>query len=238
MTDTLSVLIADDELLARKRIRRLLEEIEGTEICGECEDGKEVLEAVRKGGIDVVLLDVQMPKLTGLDALELIADDGPMVILCTAYDEFAVQAFEGGAIDYIMKPVDAARLDKALQRARSRATSTQVDKPAKLPVPTRKGLVMIDPSDVSAALIDGESVTLHTDRGTFITDFRIADLERRLGGEPFERVHRKALLNLDRVDRLEPEETGGFTAYTKDGVQIPVSRQSARKLRRMWNLPR
>ena len=232
----LRVLIADDELLARKRLNRLLEGIDDVVVVGQCVNGKEVLDSVRDTEIDVVLLDIQMPKLTGVEALALMDPDGPVVVFTTAHADYAVEAFDAGAADYLLKPIEAARLKKALMRARERM-STQVDRIERLPISTRKGLILVDPADVSHALIDGDTVTVFTARGTFITDFRISDLEKRLP-DSFERVHRKALLNLDHVDRLEPEDSGGYTAHTTAGEAVPVSRQAARKLRRLWKLPR
>lgn len=112
----LRVLIADDEPLARQRLTRLLQAMTGVEMAGECEDGAQVLKWVEQGGIDVVLLDVQMPGLSGTEALSLWPKDGPKVIFCTAHDTHAVKAFEEGAVDYLLKPVEAARLKKALER--------------------------------------------------------------------------------------------------------------------------
>src|SRR5262245_47904050 len=109
----LRILIADDELLARQRLRRLCSAHGDLEIVAECGSGVEVLEHVRKQSIDVILLDIQMPGLTGVEALSLLPADGPYVIFCTAHPSYAVQAFDAGAIDYVLKPVEAARLKKA-----------------------------------------------------------------------------------------------------------------------------
>ncbi len=104
----MKVLIADDEQLARARLTRLLQVIDGVEVVGEAKDGEEVLATVRRGGVDVVLLDVQMPKLSGTEAMALWPADGPMVIFCTAHAEHAVKAFDTGAVDYLLKPVRAS----------------------------------------------------------------------------------------------------------------------------------
>ena len=120
---TLRVLVTDDELLARKRLLRLLAAMEGIAIAGECDSGEAMLERVKARDVDVVLLDVQMPGLTGLEAAPLIPDDGPVFVLCTAHADHALLAFELGAADYVMKPVEAGRLKKALARARARLAS-------------------------------------------------------------------------------------------------------------------
>lgn len=231
----LRVLIVDDELIARKRLHRLLSAMPDVEIAGECEDGREVPARIAAGDVDCVLLDVQMREVSGVETLGLI-EGGPAVIFVTAHEAHAVAAFDGGAIDYLLKPVEAPRLAKALQRARDRIGDRKA--PEKIPVSTRKGVVLLDASEIEYALIEGETVTLGTRRGSFVTDFRIAELERKILRGSFERVHRKALLNLDVVERLEPNESGGYVAHTIGGGRVPVSRQAARRLRRLWDLPR
>ncbi|AKQ68798.1 Cys-tRNA(Pro) deacylase YbaK [Myxococcus hansupus] len=251
MSSSLRVLIADDELLARKRLSRLLTAIPDTEVCGEAADADAVLAAVRAGGVDVVLLDIHMPGLSGLDALALMPEDGPRVILCTAHAEHAVQAFEHGAVDYVLKPVEPARLQKALERVRSRGTAMQqvnsaTKAPAaavprslgRLPIPTRQGIVLVDTESISHAALEDELVTVFTTQGDFLTDFTLNELVEKLPSEHFHRVHRRALLNLTHVARLEPLDTGGYLARTLRGHGVEVSRQSARELRRMLGLRR
>jgi two-component system LytT family response regulator len=247
VSQSLRVLIADDELLARKRLARLLSALPDVEVCGEAADGEAVLAAARAGGLDVILLDIHMPGLSGLDALALLPEEGPGVILCTAHAEHAVDAFEHGAVDYVLKPVEAARLQKALDRARMRLGPKE--EPAKgqaggskglarLPIPTRQGIVLVDPETISHATLEGELVTVFTTQGEFLTDFTLNELSDKLPVEGFQRVHRRALLNLAHVTRLEPLETGGYIARTSRGHSVEVSRQSARELRRMLGLRR
>ncbi|MFB1483318.1 LytR/AlgR family response regulator transcription factor [Corallococcus sp. RDP092CA] len=250
MREPLRVLIADDELLARKRLTRLLAALPDVSVCGEAVDGDSVLAAVRAGGVDVVLLDIHMPGLSGLDAMALLPEGGPHVIFCTAHAEHAVNAFEHGAVDYVLKPVEAARLQKALERARARLPSrlkpvpvtapvaTAAEKPAltRLPIPTRQGLVLVSPDAISHASLEDELVTVFTAQGDFLTDFTLNELADKLPAEHFHRVHRRALLNLAHVTRLEPLETGGYLARTARGHAVEVSRQSARELRRMLGL--
>jgi two-component system LytT family response regulator len=256
----LRVLIADDELLARKRLARLLAALPDVEVCGEAADGDAVLTAVRAGGVDVVLLDIHMPGLSGLDALALMPEAGrPRVVLCTAHAEHAVDAFNHGAVDYVLKPVEPARLQKALERARSRMepapAAREPSKPeappperpgattparglARLPIPTRQGIVLVDPETISHAALEDELVTVFTGQGDYLTDFTLNELAEKLPPERFQRVHRRALLNLSHVTRLEPLETGGYLARTARGHTVEVSRQSARELRRMLGLRR
>lgn len=240
---SLRVLIADDEQLARARLTRLLSSMEDVTVVGEAKDGDEVLTKVRAGGIDVVLLDVQMPKLTGVEAMALWPADGPWVVFCTAHAEHAVKAFEVDAVDYLLKPVEPDRLKKALDKARQRETKETFSAAVKkhqsiprLPVQTRQGLVLLDPDSVTHAVLDGELVTVHTKDASFLTDYSLNDLEQRLPPGRFERVHRRALLNLEAVARLEPLDTGGYLARTSNGHSVEVSRQAARDLRKRLGL--
>jgi two-component system LytT family response regulator len=251
----LQVLVVDDEATARRRLMRLLESVPDVRLCGECADADEALERVRAGGVDVMLLDIQMPGLSGLDVLGLLPDDGPVVIFCTAHAEHAVSAFDVGAVDYLLKPVEAGRLRKALERARQveqrRRFQLEVARhrpthaaersppdglPPRLPLETRQGIVLLAPDEISHAQLDGALVTVHTTRGPFICDLPLNELAERLGPHGFLRVHRRSLLNLAKVVRLEPAETGGFLARTADGQSVEVSRQAARDLRKRLGL--
>lgn len=246
MSGRLRVLVADDELMARRRLLRLLEELPEVEVCGECTDGAQVLQRVSAGGVDVVLLDIHMPGLGGMEALRLLPEDGPYVIFCTAHSEHAVDAFDAGALDYLLKPIESTRLARSLERARSqealrrfreeqalqRGAHVAVDR---LAIPTRGGIVLVDPRQVSHAVLDGELVTVATPQGDHLTDMSLQELEGKLPA-CFMRVHRRALLNLEAVVRLEPTESGGYLACTARGDRVQVSRQAARELRRALGL--
>jgi two-component system LytT family response regulator len=240
--ERLKVLIADDEQVARSRLQRLLGAMPDVEVVGECDDGDTVLARVRAGGVDVVLLDIQMPRLKGTEALALWPKDGPQVVFCTAHAQHALEAFDSGALDYVLKPVEAARLSKALARVRERGaldrfraevSKHQLDR---LPITTRAGVVLVDPAAVSHAVLEGELVTVFAGSEKYLTDYSLNELEERLGKGRFERVHRRALLNLQAVARLEPVETGGYLARTHAGHSIEVSRQAARELRKRLGL--
>jgi len=239
---TLHVLVADDEQMARKRLQRLLGAMPDVELCGECENGAEVLARVQKGGVDVILLDINMPGLSGVEALNMLPADGPSVIFCTAHPEHALTAFDGGAVDYVLKPVEAGRLHKALERVRARhqpasSSSSKADGGLrKLAVPTRQGVVLVDFEAITHAVHDGVLVTVHTRDTALLTDFTLQELQERLPSDRFHRVHRRALLNLDHVTRLEPVESGGYVARTHKGHAVDVSRAAARDLRRMLGL--
>lgn len=233
----MKVLIVDDEMLARRRLTRLLSAMSEVELVGECLSGAEVLERIRaEPRPDVVLLDINMPGLTGVEAMGLWPDDGPTIIFTTAHAEHALAAFEGGAVDYLLKPVEAGRLKKALDRVQLAPPSSMPAPDTRLPLATRGGVVLLDAAEIRAVLIEGESVVLATDRGRFFTDLRLSDLEERLPSEHFLRVHRRALVNMRRVLRMEALATGGYLAHTDAGEAVPVSRKVARELRRQWGL--
>jgi two-component system LytT family response regulator len=246
MIPPVRVLVADDEKLARDRLVRLLAAMDDVAVVGQCESGQAVLDRLREKDVDVVLLDIHMPGLTGLETAELFPEDGPVVVLCTAHPDHALAAFELGAADYVMKPVEAGRLKKALVRARARLTVGQrppgdsgTPPPAleRLPIPTRQGIVLVDPRDVSHAYLEGELVSIVAAGATYLSDQPLGELQERLPRELFERVHRRALLNLAHVVRLEPNDSGGFVAHTRGGATVEVSRQAARELRKRLGLP-
>jgi two-component system, LytTR family, response regulator len=218
------VLVCDDELMARKRLTRLLAAMPDVEVVGECEDGAHLAAAVQRTSVDVVLLDIQMPGLDGMDAAALLGESGPAIIFCTAHAEHAVDAFALGACDYVLKPVEAGRLARALTRVRPRTTSSSSSAAlARLAVPTRKGVVLLDPNDVTHAVLEDELVTVFALGEQLLTDFTLSDLEERLPPDRFVRVHRKAIVNLAAVKRLDPVDTGGYIARMATGDVI-VSR--------------
>ena len=232
MIEPMRVLVADDELLARKRLLRLLAAIDGVTIAGECENGHLVLERLTAKDVDVILLDIHMPGLSGIETAALLPEDGPVIVLCTAHPDHAVDAFEQGAADYILKPVEAGRLKKALDRARSRLAERTHGRDG--------GAHAAEPGAPHAGAGDEarplDRLAIPTRAGTGLSDDTLNDLQDRLPRDSFERVHRRALLNLEHVVRLEPLETGGFLAFTRGGHSIEVSRQAARELRKRLKL--
>lgn len=237
----LRVLVCDDELMARKRVLRLLGEIPGVEHAIECESGEEVLAKLAEEEVDVAILDIDMPGMSGLETVMKMPEERPYVVFLTAHPEHALSAFEVGAVDYLLKPVDDARLAKALDRARKVLDHGPADAAAapalnKLAIPTRGGVELVSPSDVTHATFDGALVTVHTRSRSVLTDDTLQDLEDKLPKGPFERVHRRALLNLEHVERLDSVDSGGYVACLTTGKKVDVSRQSARKLRRRLGL--
>lgn len=231
----MKVLIADDELLARKRLHRLLSEMPDVEIVGEVETGEATLAALKTLPVDAVLLDIQMPGMSGLEAATRLGSHGPQVVFCTAHAEHAVAAFEHGAVDYLLKPIEPSRLRRALDRARERQVKAAPSN-ERIPITGRHGVALIDPLAITHAVLEGELVTVHTDQGNHLTDVPLQSLHALLPKDRFERVHRRALLNLHAVTRLEPLPSGGYIARTRQGAAVEVSRQAARALRRRLGL--
>jgi two-component system LytT family response regulator len=166
------------------------------------------------------------------------------VIFCTAHAAHAVSAFDVGAVDYVLKPIDGARLRKALERARQRIApaSSRPDAPAppvavdRLALPTRQGIVLIDPRDVTHAQLADELVTVYAAGQAYLSALSLQEIETRLPPPTFVRVHRRALINLKHIVRLLPNEVGGFVAETSGGHSVEVSRQAARDLRKLLGL--
>lgn len=242
----LRVLVCDDELMARKRVLRLLGELGGIETTFECESGEQVLARLREDDVDVAILDVNMPGMNGIDTVLAMPEERPYVVFLTAHPEHAVKAFEVGAVDYVLKPVDDARLSKAIERARTFLDQGPArgsegggasQKLTKLAIETHDGAALVSPSEVTHATFDGTLVSIHTSTRTILTDQTLQDLETKLGpAGSFERVHRRAIVNLDHVERLESVDSGGYVACLSTGKRVDVSRQSARKLRRRLGL--
>jgi two-component system, LytTR family, response regulator len=247
MSIPLRVLVCDDELMARKRVLRLLSELPGIETTFECESGEQVLAKLSEEDVDVAILDINMPGLSGLETVMQMPEDRPYIVFLTAHPEHAVQAFDVGAVDYVLKPVDDARLAKAITRARQSldqghagerepGAAAPAAKPGKLAIATHDGAALVNPADVTHATFDGALVTVHTADRSILTDDTLQDLEAKLPPGPFERVHRRAIVNLDHVDRLESVDSGGYVACLSTGKRVDVSRQSARRLRRRLGL--
>jgi two-component system LytT family response regulator len=236
MSMPLRVLVCDDEMIARKRAARLLSEQPSVEVVAECASGEEVLAKLASEEVDLVVLDINMPGMSGIETAIKMPEDRPYVIFLTAHPEHAVEAFDVGATDYLLKPVDEARLGKALDRARKSLDSpppSSTNAPlARLAIETKGGVVLLSPDEVTHAVFDGQLVTVHTKDRAVLTDQSLQDLEDKLPKASFERVHRRALLNLLKVERLEPVLSGGYVARLASGQKVDISRQSARKLRR------
>jgi len=236
---SLRVLVVDDEPLARARLVRLLARIEGALVCGEAGDGHEALAKMAELDPDVLLLDIGMPGLDGLAVAEARREGGPAVIFTTAHPQFAIDAFEAEATDYLLKPVIVERLARALERvARTRGQGRP--KPTKPePSPTRltvqdgNTLRIFDVESIRRFRATEKYVVFRADGEEHETRESLSALEARLTPLGFVRVHRSELVRLSRVQRFEPEPGGGAVLVLDDGQRAPVSRRSSADIRRL-----
>jgi two-component system LytT family response regulator len=239
----LRILIVDDEPLARDRVRNLLRDAPDLELLPDCTNGEEALAAIAAQRPDVVFLDVQMPGLTGLEVLRALPDDvQPAVVFTTAHDDFALEAFEVNAVDYLLKPFKPSRFQTALARARQQAATrtagesnrqlkSWLDRKAPLAPGARK-LMVRNPDRVVFVRVDeidwieaaGNYAILHLGKTTHILRETMTHLEATLPEEIFFRASRSALVNLHRVRELHPLPGGQHVMLLHDGQKVPTTR--------------
>ena len=239
---SLGAVLVDDEALARDLLREHLARHPDVTILAECANGFEAVKAISGLSPDLVFLDIRMPGLDGFEVLELLpprADGGPAVVFVTAYDDFALKAFDANAVDYLLKPFDRVRFEAALERARRRrAVPPPLAASARGPAPLTR-VVVKDGATISilpAATIEwikaeDDYVLLRASGRSHLKQETLANLEAQLPPGRFVRIHRSYLLALDRLERLRPTPTGGQEALLRDGTVLPVSRAGARLLR-------
>jgi two-component system LytT family response regulator len=237
----LRVLIADDEPLARARLRRLLADEEEVTVVAECADGASAAAMIRRLRPDVVLLDIEMPELDGFDVLDDLAEGRrPAVIFVTAYDRHAIRAFEADALDYVLKPVEAARLRKALERARAHVEQGDVDAklstilaglgpertaPLERIVVRSKGKIsFIRTVDVFYIEAAGNYARVHAGKETALVRETLVHLESRLDPSRFVRIHRSTIINIERIRELRPWFAGDSIVVMTDGTELTLSR--------------
>ena len=222
------VLIVDDEALARERLRTLLGSERDVTIVGECSGGREAVAAIVQYRPDLVFLDVQMPDLDGFQVLEAVAMDWlPAVVFVTAYDEYAIQAFDVNAMDYILKPIEPARFKKALGRAVKRGPLDR------LVIRAGGKVLFVKPADIDWIEADGKLAQVHVGRETHAVRLPLKRLEERLEAHGFVRVHRSAIVNVDRIRELEPWFHGEYVVILKDGTKLTSSAAHSQALHRI-----
>ena len=233
---TTRALIVDDEALARERVRTLLGDATGVQIVAECSGGREAVDAILGQRPDLVFLDVQMPDLNGFEVLEAVATEWlPAVIFVTAYDEYAIKAFDVHAIDYLLKPIEPERFRKALARATKRGLLSLLDERPidRLVIRTRSKVSFLRPSEIDWIEADGKHAVLHAGRDTHVVRHTLTRLEQRLAAHGFVRVHRSAIVNVDRIKELEPWFHGEYVVVLKDGTKLTSSAAHSQALHRI-----
>jgi two-component system LytT family response regulator len=231
---TLHVLIVDDELLARQRIEDLLAKEPRVEIVGQARDGEEAVTLIRELHPDLVFLDVQMPGRTGIDVIETIGEtDMPVTIFTTAYERFATKAFDVAAIDYLVKPFDDERFAQALGRARKALEARAAPKGEfleRIPVESRGQIRVVPVSLIDYITASGPYAELHIGERVFAVREKMQTLEEKLDPEIFFRIHRSAIVRLDRIDTLLHAAGGDYAVRLKDGTELSVSRSRREEL--------
>jgi two-component system LytT family response regulator len=250
----LRILIADDERPAREFIKFLLGEIGGCEVIAEAENGVDAVEMIKALKPDLAILDLKMPEMSGLEAVrQLRKTQMPLFAFVTAFDEYAVQAFELNAVDYLLKPVEKQRLAATLQRAAERieredwrsAESDKIKNAARdyqdavshkplsrIPVKVREEILLVPVADIACIEADGELLHITTaENRKFTINYRLKDLEARLDADTFIRLSRGALVNLNMIDAISPLPGGTYAVAMSNGREISSSRLQSRVLR-------
>lgn len=253
----LRALVVDDEQLARDELCYLLDEVGGVEVIGQAGNGLEALDAVGRDAPDLLFLDVQMPGLTGFEVARRLVERGtaPAIIFVTAFDQHAIEAFEINAVDYLLKPVEAGRLDMAVQRARRRMAEAvplndqlqrivqlvenKQDRPGQVAVRVGERFLLVQADDMIFASMADDSINIVTSQIQGTCNFRTLDeLQARLDPSTFWRVHRSHLVNINKIKEIVPWFSRNYILRMKDAkaTEIPVSRSQTRRLREYLKL--
>jgi two-component system LytT family response regulator len=241
-------LIVDDEAPARERLKRYLADLGGVEVIGEARDGLQALEMIEAQAPELVLLDIQMPGLDGFGVVEAVADP-PAIIFVTAYDEYAIRAFEVHALDYLLKPFSRERLSKAIHRAQEALAEGQepcaqlrplLDDLAgqgrylsRLAVREGECIRVLDVDQVDWIGIENEEAIVHVGDRAYPIRRTLTELDGRLDPAHFFRAHRSAIVNLNRVQKIIPWFKGGYVLRLTTGAEVDLSRIQARALRQI-----
>jgi two-component system LytT family response regulator len=244
-------LIIDDEPLARMVVLEYLQDFPQIEVIQECNDGFEGLKAIQQHQPDLIFLDVQMPKINGFEMLELV-DDQPAVIFTTAFDEYAIKAFEAHATDYLLKPFSKDRFTKAIEKYLAQAGApviatkqtenlleTASHSPAqheRIVVKTGTKVKIIPVADVQYLQADDDYVSVFTQEGSYLKNKTMSFFEQTLDARQFVRVHRSYIVSVQEITRIDPYEKDSHLAILKSGAKIPVSKTGYVKLKQVLGI--
>jgi two-component system LytT family response regulator len=233
-TASIRALVVDDEPLARRNVTVLLRGDADVGSIEECGSGVEAIEIIRSTKPDLVFLDVQMPECGGFDVLEMLGADLPRaIIFVTAYDTYALRAFEAGALDYLLKPFDDARFGRAMARAKEKLAHHASPRPLfanRLVVRSTGQLLFLDVSDIEWIEAASYYACLHVGADTHIIRRTLTELERELGEDKFIRIHRSIIVNLDRIHGLALQSGGDYEVVLKSMVRLRLSRRFRKRL--------
>ncbi len=240
-------IIVDDEELARDSLKISLKNFKQISLVDECSNGFEAVKSVKEHKPDVLFLDIQMPKLNGFDVVELLAEDAPNIIFVTAFDDYAIKAFDANALDYLLKPVNTKRLKIAIERLEEKISSET--KPefrnilkdiSKKNLPLQRILIkentkvhVIPVNEVSHFEAQDDYVLIHTNDKSYLKNERISKLEAELDPQIFLRLHRSFLVNIDFINRIESYSKDSKLVKLNTGVEVPVSRSGYDKLKQI-----
>ena len=244
------VLIIDDEPLARLIVKEYLQSYPEIELLQECNDGFEGVKAIQQHQPDLIFLDVQMPKINGFEMLELITEP-PAVIFTTAFDEYAIKAFENNTVDYLLKPFSKERFDKAMQKWLENKTETVskintqtlLESVAQSPAQNQRVVVkisgkikIIPVEEIIFFEAADDYVKIHTKEGSFLKNKTMGYFENVLDAQQFVRTHRSYIVSIQQVTRIEPYEREGYLVILKSGEKVPVSKTGYGKLKMVLGL--
>jgi two-component system, LytTR family, response regulator len=251
MTAKIRTLIVDDEPLARRNLRVLLEKDPQIEVLDECRNGREAIKAINNLGPDLIFLDIQMPEMDGFDVLAHVGPDQiQAIIFVTAFDQYALKAFDVHALDYLLKPFDDERFARALEHAKSQIAAREINKLSKrlfalleereserkesiqnqpdyltrLMIKASNRVVLVRVEDIDFIEADGNYAKLHVGRKAHLLREKMHDLEERLDPAKFVRIHRSIIVNLDRIKEMQPHFNGDYIVVLADGQQLRLSR--------------
>lgn len=255
---SIRALVVDDEPLARERLHELLEEASAVTLVGDAEDGPEAVTSIREQAPDLVFLDVQMPGMSGIDVIEEIGpEEMPVTVFVTAYDQYAIKAFDLAAVDYLLKPFDDERFEQALRRAREQIANQEEnaisdrllhllrerdpslleeestrDEPylERIAVQGRGKARIVPVNDLTHITADGSYAELHTEEDTYVIRERMKTLAARLDPDEFVRVHRSAIVRLNEIELILRGGGGNYAVRLNDGTRVSVSRSRVDEL--------
>lgn len=229
----MKALIVDDERLARLELRRLLQAHSEVEVVGEAHNGAEALSLIRQASPDLLFLDVEMPEMNGFELLDQLEDQVPQVIFTTAFDQYAIKAFEVNALDYLLKPIAQARLAAALQRAHACTPKVGLNR---LFVRDGDRCWIVRVSDISLLESEANYVRLHFAKERPLIRRSLNTLERQLDPAVFFRANRKQIVNLNWIEKTSLGVSGGLTALLRNGRTVAISRRQSLVLRSLLHL--